>query len=403
MNDAQTNHAANDNGVAASSPLSLSDRVRSLRLPERPAGSEARGSWLPWVLCLLLGGVTGYLAFTRPVEDPAYKEYLDLKNSGVNPLEVELQAKTAGDPARPDPGKLALTSKGYIIPISLIQVSPKVGGMVMKLYITEGMAVKKDFLLAELEETEYKADFDRALAATQAAEGRYDELWKYRKQEVRQVKAEFDDAKAQRDQLFQEYSRSLGLKNANALAQKDFEQAESAYKSMEFRTERLRLAFDLLEKGPRDERIASAKAEWEQAKAELSKAEWRLGNTKVKAPIDGIILSKKAEEGNQINPAAFSNGLSASLCEMADLTKMEVDLAIAERDIGKVFDGQECQVRAEAFPERTYKGVVTRRMPTADRSKGAVPVRVQIFIPPEEAGQYLRPEMGAVVTFFNKK
>ena len=79
-----------------------------------------------------------------------------------------------------------------------------------------------------------------------------------------------------------------------------------------------------------------------------------------------------------VNPSAFSNGLSASLCEMADLTKMEVDLAIAERDISKVFDDQECIVRAEAFPERTYIGWVTRRMPTADRSKGAVPVRVQI-------------------------
>ena len=88
---------------------------------------------------------------------------------------------------------------------------------------------------------------------------------------------------------------------------------------------------------------------------------------------------------------------------MADLTKMEVDLAIAERDISKVFDGQECIVRAEAFPERTYVGWVSRIMPTADRSKGAVPVRVQIKIPREEEGQYLRPEMGAVVTFFNKK
>ena len=104
-----------------------------------------------------------------------------------------------------------------------------------------------------------------------------------------------------------------------------------------------------------------------------------------------------------VNPSAFSNGLSASLCEMADLTRMEVDLAIAERDISKVFDQQECVVRAEAFPERSYVGWVTRRMPTADRSKGAVPVRVQIRIAADEEGQYLRPEMGAVVTFFNKK
>jgi multidrug resistance efflux pump len=172
---------------------------------------------------------------------------------------------------------------------------------------------------------------------------------------------------------------------------------------MDYRTQRLQLAYDMMIKGPRDEKIAATKADWEQAEADLRKAKWRLDNTEIRAPIKGIILSKKAEENNMVNPSAFSNGLSASLCEMADLTRMEVDLAIAERDISKVFDGQECIVRAEAFPERTYVGWVSRRMPTADRSKGAVPVRVQIKIPREEEGQYLRPEMGAVVTFFNKK
>ena len=121
------------------------------------------------------------------------------------------------------------------------------------------------------------------------------------------------------------------------------------------------------------------------------------------APVSGTILTKKAEKGNMVNPAAFSNGLSASLCDMADLSDMEVDLAIAERDIAKIFKGQKCAVIAEAFPERRYQGTVSRLMPTADRSKGAVPVRVKIEIPREEEGQYLRPEMGAVVTFYNKK
>ena len=104
-----------------------------------------------------------------------------------------------------------------------------------------------------------------------------------------------------------------------------------------------------------------------------------------------------------VNPAAFSNGLSASLCDMADLSDMEVDLAIAERDISKVFKGQKCRVKAEAFPDRVYSGFVSRLMPTADRAKGAVPVRVKIDIPREEEGRYLRPEMGAVVTFLAKE
>jgi HlyD family secretion protein len=60
-------------------------------------------------------------------------------------------------------------------------------------------------------------------------------------------------------------------------------------------------------------------------------------------------------------------------------------------------------VRAEAFPDRPYQGFVSRIMPQADRAKGAVPVRVKIKIPPEEAGVYLRPEMGAVVVFLKAK
>ena len=390
MNDHLREDQATGNGAT---PASFSDRVRSLRLPERSAGHAGLGAWLPWCLCVLLAMVSGYGLFIKSNGDKDYEEYLDLKKTYGNPAEAfSSQNKTSDNKTKyndPAPGAIVLESKGYIIPISLIQVSPKVGGMVTKLNITEGMRVKKDCLLAELEDIDYKADRDRAVATL-------DELCKYREQEEDQAKADWEDCKAQREQLYLDFNRSLVLKNSNALSVRDYEQAESAYKSMDYRTRRMKLAYDLLKKGQRDERIAAAKAD-------LDKAQWRLDNTKVKAPIDGIILSKKAEEGNMVNPSAFSNGLSASLCEMADLTRMEVDLAIAERDISKVFDEQECSVRAEAFPERLYTGWVPRRMPTADRSKGAVPVRVQIKIPRDEEGQYLRPEMGAVVTFFNKK
>src|ERR1700722_15740376 len=98
---------------------------------------------------------------------------------------------------------------------------------------------------------------------------------------------------------------------------------------------------------------------------------------------------------------------------MADLLDMEVDLSIAERDLAKTFKGQEFRIRAEAFPNRIYPGYVSRIMPTGDRSKGAVPVRVKILFPaqdakgekmePDRQGEYLRPEMGAIVTFLNRK
>src|SRR5262249_13807624 len=150
----------------------------------------------------------------------------------------------------------------------------------------------------------------------------------------------------------------------------------------------------LMIEGPRKERIDAARAEVKQAEADVVKAQWRLDNCLVRAPITGTILTKKAEEGNMINPSAFSNGLSATLAEMADLSEREVELDVWERDIARIFVGQRCMVKAaEALPKREYEGVVSRLMPIANRAKGAVPVRVTVTVPKEEEGAYLKPEM----------
>ena len=132
----------------------------------------------------------------------------------------------------------------------------------------------------------------------------------------------------------------------------------------------------------------------------MAKAQWRLDNCIIRAPISGTILKKNAEEGSLVNPIAMQGFYS--LCEMADLSDLEVDLTIQERDISKVFKGQKCKVRAEAFPDRVYEGYVSRLMPTADRAKGAIPVRVKVTVPAEEEGVYLKPEMGALVSFLKK-
>jgi multidrug resistance efflux pump len=167
------------------------------------------------------------------------------------------------------------------------------------------------------------------------------------------------------------------------------------------RIQRLKLGLKLMQDGPRKERVEAARAEMRQAEADAVKSKWRLDNCQIRAPITGTILKKNAEEGNIVNPVAF-NG-SFSVCDMADLSDLEVDLTIQERDISRVFKGQKCKVRAEAYPDRVYDGVVSRLMPIADRAKGAVPVRVKLSVPADEEGVYLKPEMGAIVSFLNDK
>lgn len=406
-------------GTTQTAAIPLSERVRSLRLPETNESAGGGWWWLPWVIVGVLMCALGLLAIEAfsPLDDDTIKKLADARGLNLrkdNPQLAPLARLGLPTSARDGVPEIALESKGYIVPISLIQVSPKISGTVMNLYIEEGNPVRKGDTLAKLEVVEYKSDFDRTKAAVDAAKARLDELLRFRPEEILQAKADWDDAVAQMDQANAKYARARRLKEGNAITPEDLEAAKSGFVSTESRAKRLELTYAMMkDKGPRDEKIKAAEADIRQAVADFEKADWRYKNTEVKAPIDGIILSKKTEEGNIVNPSAFSNGLSASLCEMADLFKMEVDLSIAERDISKVFAQQECRLRAEAFPDRIYRGQVSRIMPMADRSKGAIPVRVKIQfpavdskgepLPSETQGQFLRPEMGAIVTFLNRK
>ncbi len=314
----------------------LTQRVRSLRLPQtQPAASGRRRLfWAVGGLLVVGGAVFSYLRING--------------SSPTSPAEaapINLNA-----PAEAASGEIALEAKGYIIPAHNILVSPKVSGMIVKLRITESQRVVKDQVLAELEDTEYRADRDRA-------------------------KANLAQARAHLARCTLDLSRANSLLPKNAISQADRDLARGAH----------------------DEAAATVN----MCQAELAKAEWMLNNCVIRAPISGTILKKNAEEGSLVNPIALQGFYS--LCEMADLSDLEVDLNIQERDISRIFRGQKCRVRAEAFPDRVYQGYVSRLMPTADRAKGAIPVRVKVAVPPGEEGVYLKPEMGAIVSFLNKK
>ena len=312
-------------------------------------------------------------------------------------------------------GEVAHESKGYIIPAHQIQLSPKVSGMIVDLHVydekdrpvmdengapmvlMEGRRVQKDWRVAKLEDIDYDADYKRAASSAEMARQQLAELRRSHQKEIDQARAEFEEAEAQRKQLYMDFQRSANLRTGSGIAPREYEQAESQYRAMDQRARRLRLASELMEKGPRIDKIKAKEAEIRQMDAEVVKTKWRLDNCTVRAPISGTILTKFAEEGNIVNQLSFN--LKGSLCDMADLSDLEVDLTIQERDISRVFKGQKCRVRSEAYPDKVYDGVVSRLMPIADRGKGAVPVRVKLTVPKEEEGVYLKPEMGAVVLF----
>src|SRR5262245_20578805 len=386
------------------SPATLRDRVESLRLPSaaddpRRAG---RSGWLPWALCLLLAAGTASLAvrvYTGNVTTGKAPAGDSPTPSAAAPSAAADGPKSATKPAAPlAAGALVLESKGYIIPAHLIQVSPiEVGGRVTDLFVEEGKRFKKGDVLAILDHTGYEQEVLEATGMVKAAQARAAELTE--KEQIRDVQkatADLKEAESKVRQAKLDFERNQNLPDA-AQAKSDKERAEMEFRAAEQRAASLRSSLEMITDRLKAKQ-AAALADVAAASARLEKAKWRLANCTIRAPIDGTILTKKAELGNLVNPLAFG-ATSGAVCEMADLSDLEVELDITERDVSKVQKGMPCRIRAEAFPDRVYDGYVDRLMPTANRAKGAVPVRVKVKVPKEEEGFYLKPEMGAVVAF----
>lgn len=385
-------------GVAANGAPTLTDRVKELRLTGKLEVPKAAGgtTWLPWLLCVLLAigwagfGIKWYRGTPAKTNEPA------ADGAAASPgASSAARGETTDD-------TVALEVKGYLIPTQSIAISPiDVAGRVVVLNIDEGLSFKKGDILAKIDDTPYEAQLAEAKANMLSAKARWAETdTGSRPEEIDQALAELEDAKAQLEQYRREWMRFQSQKTLS-IATHDYEQAEAAYLTGKRRVDAKQKAYDLVKLGPRQERKDAALADYEAAMARLKQAEWKMENCVIKSPVTGVILTKKAEIGSLINPVV--GGVSTNLCDIADLRKLEVDLEVNERDIGRVRLNQACRVKADAYPTREYQGYVERVMPVANRAKSIVPVRIKV-VPrdDEKQGQYLKPEMGVTVTFLNR-
>jgi hypothetical protein len=411
---------------------SLGDRVRSLRLSgASQGGGRARGSALAWILCAVLLFTTalfGYRAYRLSPVDSAAGVETDSTKDSASGFGSPVTTSQAGS------GAVALEQKGYVVPAHQIQVSPKITGIIVWLAgdelpggalgvaafpafklekkFQEGQRFNKDDLLAVLEDVDYRADRDHATAALEGSRRRDEELNKRLPLEVIQAEAKLAESRALETQRLNELARAEESYRKNALSRDEYDRAKYTYEAQIKTSETLEV--DLrTRKVTVKVRLDASAADARQAEHDLVKAQWRLDNCMIRAPVTGTILSKKAEKGNLVIPSAFSSqgGLSASLCDMADLSDLEVEVAVQERDRASVLPGQPCIVMPEAWqrdPEfrkrhpNGYKGYVSRLLPIADRAKGAVTAKVKLNdgeVPREEEGVFLVPEMGVIVSF----
>jgi multidrug resistance efflux pump len=399
---------ARGNSAADGRP-DLSDRVRSLRLGERSAAGSrgGRGSFLPWALAaglLITTLVFGAKALRAPAPSA------DDSGSAARPPDAEA---TTAPTATASAGEVVLEARGYIIAAHQIQLSPQVGGEIVWLdpNFKEGAIYQKGAKLAEIDPVIYAAQLKSARANLAVAQTNLQQVEKGSTlKDIEAMEAQVKNlaAKLEMSELDEKFNRAAGLGAARSDMEKSIVQVKIDKAGLESQKQTLaKMKLSLNE-----QRLVN-KAQVDRAQADVQQAEKQLKNCTIIAPTTGIVLSKKAELGGYVNPLAF--GAAGYLCEMADLCDLEVDLSIQERDIDKVFSGQDCVVRPDAFAKSDtfkqkhpdgYRGRVSRLMPVADRSKGAVSVRVAIDraqVPPEEAGFFLRPDMSVLVWFKKAK
>lgn len=378
------------------------DRVQQLRLDNQLGGAKSArtgSAWLPWILCGILALTWSGVAIRTYRNPPAAAPGIPSATPPSSPV-GDSPGATPTPTAPVAAGTVQLEVKGYLVPAQQIAVSPiEVGGLITELNVIEGKLFPKGAVLAKIDDTSYRTAAAEAEATYAAAKMRLAELLpsSVREIELDQVEGELEEAKASMKRAEDLLKRLRSIRTT--AAEQELVQAETDFRAASARVDRLKATLEILKEGPRPEKIKAAEAEVRAAQARVDQANWRLGNCVIKAPITGTVLTKKAELGNLVNPLAFA-ATSGSVCDIADLADLEVDLEIPERDISKLAVGQPCRIRADAYPDKLYAGILDRIMPIANRAKSVVNVRVKVRLPAGEIpGTYLKPEMGAVVSF----
>ncbi len=367
---------------------------------------------LPWgvtVVALAVAAVFGWRAYRMTPQNGAPAAGQPAKTGDAR-RKGDNGRNRAGRRARrrPRTGDVVLDSKGFIIAAHQIQITPQVGGEIIWLdpRFKEGAVYRKGERLAEIDPVIFAAQLNSAKASLQVAQTNLQQVETGSTlNEIEVAKAQLKNmaAKLEMSRIDDRYNEAAGA----AVSRHDKERAAAQVRADQAAYEMQQQTVAKLIASLEEQRAVS-RAQVLSAQAAVDQADKQLKNCTITAPTTGVILSKKAELGGYVNPMAMS-GVAGYLCEMADLKDLEVELDIQERDISRVTPGQRCRIMPEtgqndeAFLKTHpagYTGIVSRRLPVANRSKGAIVVRVRVEIPElETSGDYLLPDMGVLVSF----
>ena len=365
--------------------------IHALRIDRnRPSRRPSRGSGRKVLIIAAVVLVVGVAAFVL----------VRLKfgaNLGLAGREVTVAAATRRGPAGPQP---LLTASGYVIARHQVEVGSKITGRVTTLEIKEGDPVKKGQVIARLDNYEVSAQLNQAQANLAAAKARLAELEAgSRPQEIDRSRAELARTEADRRNAALNLKRVEQLVKQGVVDQKSLDDARARDEMAEAEYRAAKENYELARIGPRQEAIEAARAQVRQAQAELEYSKAQFENTVITAPVSGTILDRYVDLGEMVTTGFTSDrGAKQALVAIADLRDLQVELDVTESEIAKVKIGQPASITPDAYSDRRYNGEVEYISAVADRQKATIKVKVKVLNPDE----YLRPDMGAKVTYYEK-
>lgn len=296
--------------------------------------------------------------------------------------------------------EVLLDLSGFVVPHTKVVISPQVGGIVSEVLLPEeGKTVKTGALLFTIEDTRYRTELEQAEAALISAQAQKKELEHGReKEEIAYAEAVLKQAQIQQGLARADYLRANRL-SPGSISRAEHDRIMTACRDAEAAVNVQKRNLDRLKaKAPEEKREAAA-AEVRRARAVRDRAKYFLEQTRIVAPADsegkaGVFTVLKKD----VNPGeCIQAGLnSPTLCTLADLTRMEVEIDVQEHDLGVLKIGTPCEIIPDAYPDRVYRGYLKRKQPIVNRQRGAVQVKITINDPDE----YLLPDMNVRVLLF---
>jgi len=260
-------------------------------------------------------------------------------------------------------GSSVLDASGYVVARRRATVSSKITAKVVEVRVEEGMRVQEGQILAVLDDSTPLRQ--QALAAAEVAAARA---------AVQEARALLPEA-----ELNLERARRLEASDVGTQAALDSAQAQ----------------VDALQAG-----VESATEQVTVAQRRLALRQQELADTRVLAPFDGVAISKDAQPGEMVSPVSAGGGFTRTgISTIVDMDSLEIEVDVNEAYIGRVFEGQPVQATLDAYPDWKIPGSVIIAVPTADRQKATVKVRIRF----QELDPRILPDMGVKVAFLEQE